>query len=66
MTLCPLARVNVSSWRDKIINIKVDSRKTNKSGAKFSKAPRMGKAGSKDDVVSPYTTPFELHPLLQG
>eukprot|EP00752_Nemacystus_decipiens_P001845 g1779.t1 len=30
----------------------VDSRKCNKSGAKFSKASRMGKSGSLEDVVS--------------
>lgn len=31
---------------------KIDSRKINKSGAKFSKAPRMAKSGSLEDVVS--------------
>ncbi len=31
---------------------KIDSRKVNKSGAKFSKAPRMVKSGSLEDVVS--------------
>lgn len=42
---------------------KVDSRRYNKLGAKFSKAPRMGKPTSSEDVVSPSVAP-PLHTMI--